>query len=98
MKERSAFSRNMRLIVFNLVFITGLGIGMLYVWNAIVPVIFGGPPVNFVQSLGVLLLLRLLVELVRNFRTKAPDYRPGGEWRQKLRDKAIAEKDTDGDA
>lgn len=81
-------SSNVRLVLFNLVIIAAMGFGMLYVWNAIVPVIFNGPPVNFIQALGVLIALRLLWEVRRQFRTKAPEYRPGGAWRQKLREKA----------
>ncbi len=86
MKKNHAIIRIGRMLMFNLLFIAGLGVGTLYVWNAIVPVILGGPPVNFVQALGVLLLIRLFIEIRRSIRGKQPVARPGEEWRQKLRE------------
>ncbi|MBI1193808.1 MAG: hypothetical protein GC205_11645 [Bacteroidetes bacterium] len=77
-----------KLFLLNAVLISAMGAATLYVWNAIVPVFVGGPPVNFIQAIAIMLLLRVSVQIWRSFDKQKPAVRPGEAWRQKLRDKS----------
>jgi len=77
-----------KMFLLNAVLISAMGAATLYVWNAIIPVFVGGPPVNFVQALAVMLLIRVSVQLWRSLDKNRPAVRPGDAWRQKLRDKS----------
>jgi hypothetical protein len=81
--------QRLRTLLFNLLFLAALGGLTLYVWNALVPVFLGGPPVNFVQALGVLILLRLLREGLLAWQArKKPRPHHMEAWRNKLREKS----------
>jgi hypothetical protein len=76
-------------LLFNLVLLAALGGLTLYVWNALVPVFLGGPPVNFVQALGVLILVRLLREALLALQAKQkPRPHEDEAWRKKLREQS----------
>ena len=40
--------------------VAGFGFVVMSLWNALIPAIFGGPVISFVQAIGLLLLTRLL--------------------------------------
>jgi len=86
--NRSKLVGYAKMFLLNAVLISAMGAATLYVWNAIVPVFVGGPPVNFIQALAVLLLIRVGVEIRRSLERRKPAVRPGEAWRQKLRDKS----------
>lgn len=55
-------------------------------WNALIPVLFGGPLISFIQALGLFVLVRLLTGGI--FRgAKRGMCGKKGEWREKMRAK-----------
>ncbi len=51
----------LRIILAIAVFITVFGGATMLLWNWLVPEIFGGPEVTFIQALGLLALSNLLI-------------------------------------
>jgi hypothetical protein len=49
-----------RMIVFGVVFLGVVGLSTFALWNALMPSIFGLPPIGFWQAVGLLILGRLL--------------------------------------
>ena len=50
-----------RMIVFAAAFVLLASAGVMLLWNALIPVIFGGSPITWIQALGLLILARILV-------------------------------------
>jgi hypothetical protein len=86
--SRSKLVEYGKMFLLNALLISAMGAATLYVWNAIVPVFAGGPPVNFIQAIAIMLLIRVSVQIWRSFDKHKPAVRPGEAWRQKLRDKS----------
>ena len=49
-----------RMILFGIAFAGIVGLAVLSLWNALMPAIFGLPPIGFWQALGLLVLSRVL--------------------------------------
>ena len=60
MKRRWMFKAT-RMIVFAAAFIFLASAAVMLLWNALIPVIFGGSAITWIQALGLLILARILV-------------------------------------
>ena len=49
------------MILLALVFVPIVGAAVMLLWNALVPEMFGGPQITWIQALGLLILARILV-------------------------------------
>jgi hypothetical protein len=83
--------RNVQIIkVISIFLISFLGLSLLLMllWNSLVPAIFNGPGLTYFQSLGLLLLVRILSF---GFRPWAyPSHYRGGYWQKKFEDQLAA--------
>ena len=50
-----------RIALFAVVFAGAMGLATAWLWNALMPVLFGLPAISFWQALGLLVLSRLLL-------------------------------------
>ena len=60
--------------------------GLKFLWNALIPSLFGGPIIGFFQALGLLLLAKILFGGGCR-RGRCCGGHKGGHWRQKFREK-----------
>jgi type VI protein secretion system component VasK len=78
----------MRLIKILSVFaisILALSLLIMLLWNSLVPEIFNGPVISYWQSLGLLLLVRILTFSFRPWTYR--NYQRGGYWQKKFEEK-----------
>lgn len=62
------------------------GLFVMLLWNAIVPALFAGPAIGFLQSLGLMILGRLLTGgMRRGFRNHARRDQMREHWKNKMR-------------
>ena len=47
--------------LFLAAFVLLAGFAVMLLWNALIPAIFDGPPITWIQALGLLILARILV-------------------------------------
>jgi hypothetical protein len=83
--------RRIRLIKFFTVFLVsllGLSLLIMLLWNSLIPAIFNGPAISFPQSLGLLLLVRILTFSLRPWPYR--QVQRGGYWQKKLEEKLAA--------
>ena len=50
----------LRMVLFLAAFVLLAGVAVMLLWNALVPAIFDGPQITWIQALGLLLLARIL--------------------------------------
>ena len=50
----------LKCLVAGIVFLVLLGLATMLLWNWLIPAIFNGPEIQFLQALGVLLLAKIL--------------------------------------
>jgi len=60
-------------------FILILGFGTMHLWNWLIPVLFHGPIINFTQSIGLLILAKIL------FGGFGKHHHRGDHWKHKMR-------------
>lgn len=72
-------------IVFVLVVGTLLGGATMYLWNWLVPDLFGGPVISFLQALGLLALVKIL--LPGFWHRKQWGHEKRKHWKRKWEDK-----------
>ncbi len=48
------------MILIGIAFVFGFGIGTMYLWNWLVPPLFNGPEITFWQTVGLLVLSKIL--------------------------------------
>ena len=58
MKRKWMF-RAVRMALFLAAFVLLAGFAVMLLWNALVPAIFDGPPITWIQALGLLILARI---------------------------------------
>lgn len=72
-------------IVFGILFLAFFGFVTQYLWNWLVPSLFGGPVIQFWQALGLLVLSKILFS---GFGHKCHHHGRGGPyWKQRLHEK-----------
>jgi hypothetical protein len=49
-----------RMVLFLVAFVLLAGVAVMLLWNALVPTIFDGPHITWIQALGLLILARIL--------------------------------------
>lgn len=80
--------RNMRLIKILSVFgisLLALSLLLMLLWNSLIPPIFNGPSISYLQSIGLLLLFRILTFSFRPWNYR--NYQRGGYWQKKFEEK-----------
>jgi hypothetical protein len=65
-----------RFVLFAIAAVLVLGFVVMFLWNRLMPALFGWHMVSFWQAVGLLLLARILLGGFRG--------RPGGHWRQRM--------------
>ena len=60
MNRRFKLFRALKIAVMITLFINIAGFGTMYLWNWLVPLLFHGPVVTFLQALGLLVLSKIL--------------------------------------
>lgn len=60
MNKRFKLLRVLKIAVMITLFINIVGFGTMYLWNWLVPLLFHGPVITFLQALGLLLLSKIL--------------------------------------
>ena len=83
MKRNWMFKVTKMMIVFA-GFVLLAGVAVMLLWNALIPGIFGGTPITWVQALGLLILARILVG-GRGYRGWG--MHKGGYWRARWESK-----------
>ncbi|MBL7856925.1 MAG: hypothetical protein JNM57_04490 [Cyclobacteriaceae bacterium] len=71
-------------VVFGALLIALIGWVTMMLWNWLVPVLFNGPQINFAQTLGLLLLTKILFSSMGGKHHCSQCNRPDGEWKHKL--------------
>lgn len=77
-----------KMLILFLICFSGLSLLLMLLWNSLIPAIFNGPIITYVQSLGLLLLVRLL-----SFGFRPRSYynqNKGGYWQKKFEEKIAA--------
>lgn len=75
-----------------LVFVLVLGAVVMLLWNWLVPDIFSGPRISYVQAFGLLVLSRILFGGWRNGRR---GYNPREEWKRRWHKKLASMSEAD---
>ncbi|MFN8259389.1 MAG: hypothetical protein U0X41_00470 [Chitinophagales bacterium] len=60
MNRRFKLFRALKIAVMITLFINMAGFGTMYLWNWLVPLLFHGPVITFLQALGLLVLSKIL--------------------------------------
>ena len=76
--SRHRFLRVMKVVAIVLVAVTVFSAGVMWLWNGLMPAIFGLHAITFWQALGLLVLSKILFG---GFRGR-PDF--GGRWRRRM--------------
>ena len=58
--KRERMFKAAKMMFFGIVFVLVAGGVVMLLWNALIPDIFGGAPITWVQALGLLILARIL--------------------------------------
>lgn len=66
-----------RMMLFGIVFVLIAGAVVMLLWNALIPEIFGGARITWIQALGLLILARILTG-----RWGRGGWRRGRRWRE----------------
>lgn len=80
--------RSMRLIKILSVFcisLLALSLLIMLLWNSLIPEIFNGPAISYFQSLGLLLLVRIITFSFKPWTYR--NYQRGGYWQKKFEEK-----------
>ena len=49
-----------KMTILGVAFVVAAGAVVMWLWNALIPEIFGGTPITWIQALGLLILARIL--------------------------------------
>ena len=80
--------RSIRLVKILFIFgisLLALSLLIMLLWNSLIPEIFNGPKISYGQSLGLLLLVRMITFSFRPWSYK--NYQRGGYWQKKFEEK-----------
>ena len=58
--SKSKYSKVLKFIVVVLIAVLVFGTALMYLWNWLVPDIFGGPELSLLQAIGLLILSKIL--------------------------------------
>jgi hypothetical protein len=73
-----------KMIVFSIISMVAMIFAVMWLWNWLVPDIFNGPSIGFLQAAGLLLLSRIMFRGFRGFQCNGT---PGpflGKWKEHL--------------
>lgn len=77
-----------KFLAFIIAVIALFGFAVMFLWNWLIPDIFGGPTVTYWQAMGLLLLSHILV---RGWHGQSSDWK-SYKWKQKMEEKLAAMK------
>jgi len=60
MKKKWWLLKGLKFVAFGSLFVAGFGAITMLLWNALVPELFHGPVLSYVQAIGLLLLTHIL--------------------------------------
>jgi hypothetical protein len=80
-------SRAAKITAFVVLSMAGMGFLLMVLWNILIPEIFNGPQITFIQALGLLLLSRLLFMGFRPWGWKQHYKGKSEYWRRKFEEK-----------
>ena len=94
MKARGVFYFG-KFVVMGIVFLALFTYVVMLLWNWLVPELFSGPVLNYWQTLGILLLSKILLSGLGNHRKDGPPWKHKtwkhdhlkGYWKQKFEEK-----------
>jgi len=77
-----------KMVVFGVLAIIAFGFGTMWLWNWLVPTLFNGPIITFWQTVGLILLSKILFS---GFGGKSHGHRNGGgygaQWKRRFVEK-----------
>ena len=71
-------------IGFMTVAVLGVGLAVMWLWNSLMPSIFGLPAITFIQAIGLLILSRILFG---GFPHRGGGHHPRHQWKHKMKEK-----------
>lgn len=80
-------SRTVKIAAFVALGIAGMGLLLMLLWNVLIPDIFNGPRISFLQALGLLLLGRILFMSFRPWGFAGSYGKKSEYWRKKFEEK-----------
>lgn len=83
MNRSNKFLRALKIAVMITLFINIAGFGTMYLWNWLVPLLFHGPVITFLQALGLLLLSKVLF----GFGRGGGGFRGRRRWQQRMQER-----------
>jgi len=75
-----------KLVVMGLLFLASVGLVVMLLWNWLVPELFYGPQITYLQSLGLLLLCKILFSGFGGHKKKYGQYKYQ-HWESKMKSK-----------
>jgi hypothetical protein len=72
-----------KMVLFVILAVLLAGAAVMYLWNMLVPALFNGPSISFIQAVGLLILSKLLFKGF-NFRKGGHCSHGHGYWKEKL--------------
>jgi hypothetical protein len=76
----------LKVVVIAAIAILGFGAAVMLLWNALIPVLFGGPVITFLQAIGLLVLSKIFL---KGFGCKG--HRWGHhQWRERMQERMSA--------
>jgi len=70
----------------------GFTLVVMLLWNALVPNLFNGPEVNYWQTLGLLVLAKILFSGMGGGHRRDSRWRPGTDWHHSRQHPPMSEK------
>jgi hypothetical protein len=84
MNRRFKFLRALKIVLMIILFINVAGYGTMYLWNWLVPLLFHGPVITFLQALGLLILSKILFG---GFGRGGSRFRGRHRWQQRMQER-----------
>lgn len=83
MNRNFKLSKALKIALMITLFINLSGFGTMYLWNWLVPLLFHGPVITFLQALGLLVLSKILF----GFGRGGSGFRGRRRWEQRMRER-----------
>ena len=82
-----------KMVIFALVAVAAMAAVVMWLWNWLIPVLFHGPTIDYCQSLGLMLLSRILFRGFVGGPKGMCQGGPGGNWKGKWSSLSPEEKE-----
>ena len=91
--KRLKFVWILKTLVFVSLAVIAMGAVVMWLWNWLVPELFHGPAISFIQSVGILLLCKVLFKGFAGFKGGHHFYERQKEWKEKWEQMSPEERD-----